>query len=324
MKLHPFYIIQYYAASWRNDISITISPSRLNLAVMSSKVPMPMSNHHIQQIRRRNCRTSRTSVDCIKLGILFQTSNEFELDPLPAIFYRLLHQLDSKLCQRLHQTTLPAPFCASWHTERPGYCSLRISSIYPPLSRLLMNVPNQITALDGIDYHEQAILPVYAAINDQCRYEDLFCTSTLTDPIRQIDCRMSSPCSLVSAWPTFSAIFNSLWNRWNTYAPSTLSIEIKELTEQNVEVSSAKLKIIRRNIDKNDGGAFQFGWTGYQVIWLTEVPSAQVDSAIRTLCQFSRYSGIGRKTAFGFGRVELQVLPDRSDSAKYGSRVDHV
>jgi CRISPR-associated endoribonuclease Cas6 len=101
--------------------------------------------------------------------------------------------------------------------------------------------------------------------------------------------------------PDPSLIFKSLLRKWNTFSPESLkfkNIPIKLLSE-NLQIGGLWIKTEKKIVLRT--GKLT-GFTG-RVFINARTSNQNLLKAINTLSLFSEFSGVGRKTTMGFGKV---------------------
>lgn len=100
----------------------------------------------------------------------------------------------------------------------------------------------------------------------------------------------------IQPFPLPELVFNSLWRRWNIFAPEKLQFPP---IEWNGVVSAYELKTYAM---KMEGGA-EIGAEGTIRYRFTDSEQAKIATI---LAQFACFAGIGRKTAMGMGQVAIK------------------
>lgn len=126
-------------------------------------------------------------------------------------------------------------------------------------------------------------------------YKDLF---NLT-PEKTINFRFHSPTSFkqnncIQPFPLPELVFSNLLRRWNTFAPKEYHFPKVEWQGMTAAYD-LKTKVMKTEV--NEIGSV--GWVRY------EFKDAEQARIATVLSNFANYSGIGRKTAKGMGRVQL-------------------
>jgi len=101
----------------------------------------------------------------------------------------------------------------------------------------------------------------------------------------------------IQTLPLPELVFDSLWRRWNVYAPAELQFPA---VEWQGLISAYELKT---HALKMEGGA-EIGATG----WVRyRFPDPEQARLATILAHFAFFSGVGRKTAMGMGQTRLSV-----------------
>ncbi|WP_017659642.1 CRISPR-associated endoribonuclease Cas6 [Baaleninema simplex] len=124
---------------------------------------------------------------------------------------------------------------------------------------------------------------------------------------RDIQLRFCSPTSFkqkqgIQTFPLPELVFDSLWRRWNEFAPESEKLPEADWTGW-VAAYDLKTKALpmRKGVEL---GAV--GWVRYRF------PDAETQQVASTLARFAEFAGVGRKTAQGLGSTKLETQPDSS------------
>lgn len=119
------------------------------------------------------------------------------------------------------------------------------------------------------------------------------------NPEKTIGCRFHSPTSFkqdncIQPFPLPELVFSNLLRRWNTFAPT--EYQFAKIEWQGMTAAyDLKTKVMKKEV-KEIGSV---GWVKY------EFKDAEQARIATILANFANYSGLGRKTALGMGRVHL-------------------
>lgn len=99
-------------------------------------------------------------------------------------------------------------------------------------------------------------------------------------------------------FPGSSLIWGSLLEKWNAFAPITISSELKDYADEHIAIARYNLHTSIINL----ANAKQVGFTGKcQYLCLTR--DSQWLRQINALADFALYSGVGAKTTMGMGQT---------------------
>ena len=98
-------------------------------------------------------------------------------------------------------------------------------------------------------------------------------------------------------------IFKSLLRRFNRFSPIKISPEVLKIIKERVIVSGCWIKTKKVELMK---GAKITGFTG-RVYLYSYCTDKEFLKNLGVLLAFSQFSGVGRKTTMGFGKVKLVV-----------------
>ena len=149
--------------------------------------------------------------------------------------------------------------------------------------------------------HEFTLIGVDSLPTDNSRaqlttYQELF---EYSNPCLEIKLKLLSPTSFkqnncIQPFPLPELVFSNLLRRWNTFAPAEY-----QFPQINWQGMTAAYDLKTRIIKKEVAEIGSVGWVKY------EFKDAEQARIATTLAHFANYSGIGRKTALGMGRVQF-------------------
>ena len=124
----------------------------------------------------------------------------------------------------------------------------------------------------------------------------------------EIKLKLLSPTSFkqnncIQPFPLPELVFSNLLRRWNTFAPE--EYQFPQIDWQGMTAAyDLKTQVIKKEVAEIGS----LGWVKY------EFKDAEQAKIATTLANFSNYSGIGRKTALGMGRVLFQSTVNSQQS----------
>lgn len=251
-------------------------------------------------------------------------------DVLHGFFFSLLPE---KLAEELHQKTQYQPF-AIWapqifnktkflkkensNSEKTYNFNLTISFLKEELfSPFLLGLfENSKSYYLGPFIAELVLLPGSVILRDQyCNYDDFLQTSSKP----YLYFKFITPTVLKKngkdlAQPEVSTIFKSLIQKWKTFSPYRISVNLKKALESGI-------KIIHNEI-RQQKILFSFGnkiltFRG-EVIFSCEGASEEELRWLCALSAFSEFAGVGRKTTMGLGMVSFKAMDSPEEVLSHG------
>jgi len=246
---------------------------------------------------------------------------------LHAVALQLLRSADATLAQEVHTGDGPRPFsvCGPFVGDDERLAPrlvpatsyrLRISALTAPTAAALARAleperrPVEL-ALDEVIVRLERV----EATTDT--YEGLRDRYFPTGPVRRtIELTFLTPTSFHSGGkdvplPLPELVFGSLLERWNAYAPFTLSPGVRDFARECVGIAHYDLKAWVVNVAGGRHAGF-VGRCGYRVLRYDPYWTR----ALCLLADFAFYSGVGIKTGMGMGacrRSDLdRPVPDRA------------
>jgi CRISPR-associated endoribonuclease Cas6 len=98
--------------------------------------------------------------------------------------------------------------------------------------------------------------------------------------------------------PLPSLLFGSLLERWNTFSPYTIPLDLRSIAEGEVAISSFTLESAAA---AGKDSSLQIGGYG-RIKYRYLGNDQQVARALHMLADYARYSGVGMKTTMGMGQ----------------------
>lgn len=255
-----------------------------------------------------------------------------------ACFLASLRRINPALSAAIHDGSQLKPFTASnllhdgrgelvdLHPQRTY--DLRVTSLHPDLTQIVTNGLVPMWLDEGITLHDQP-LRVEAISTDPTgetwagatTYADLRGQHTTINPrpARQIRLHFASPTCFKKTgqqmipFPLPSYVFNSLIDRWNAFAGSELSPELREFVEEHVTVSDYNTHTRRISFERSGRGAVT-GFVGH-VTYAVGLPGDTLAQQVHMLAAYALYSGVGARTTMGLGQARVVSAERRSGAA---------
>jgi len=121
--------------------------------------------------------------------------------------------------------------------------------------------------------------------------------------------------SVTTMFPTRTAVFGSLFGKWNNTAPEALQLDVdrETLAASVIEKPDARSyqthSVLVNRVDDADGNPrpiFKQGFSG-SCTYEFKNASDSVQNAVTALALFAEYSGVGSAVARGCGNVDVEV-----------------
>lgn len=254
-----------------------------------------------------------------------------------AWFLNALRRLDPALSQTIHDESGPKPFTVSnligvGHEEvitlrRDQTYRLRITTLHPDLTHLVLNGLLPMWLSEGINLHDQPFR-VLAAITDPASepwadmttYSALFGQEGLNPLGRELPRTLHFIFGAPTAFnktvgesgvkaqinlPQPELVFGSLYERWKHYAGINLHPDLPAFVRECVLVTYHQIETQRVSFERASKGAVTgfVGRVGFQVA----VRDAFWRQQFNTLSAFALYSGVGIRTGMGLGQVRVKI-----------------
>lgn len=211
--------------------------------------------------------------------------------------FRWFANTNPQLAATLQQVS-PLPLTLGTYPARGGWklnISLLRGELFAPLLWGMSAELGREIELDG--------MPVRLSSRVDRVASNCYTTIARQSPQNTLTLRFFSPTSFkqrdkIQPFPLPEFVFDSLRRRWNQFAPQSLHFSP---VEWQGLVSAFDLTTKTRQFNGNP----QIGCVGWVRYEFRDRHQAEIAT---TLAQFARFSGIGRKTAFGMGQA---VLTDR-------------
>ena len=100
-------------------------------------------------------------------------------------------------------------------------------------------------------------------------------------------------------FPLPELVFKGLVKKWNTFSPIPISVDLRKFYNL-LKVSKYSLRSYKVEFSK--AGKLTAFW-GYAIYDLSEVKDREARKWFSVLLNFARWSGVGRKTTMGLGKV---------------------
>jgi len=101
--------------------------------------------------------------------------------------------------------------------------------------------------------------------------------------------------------PDPKLVFKSLVRKWIKFSDYPLDIDLREVIENKIFISGAWIKTIKVDLGRN---AKITGFTGRTVFYI-DCEDKKILKWLNALAYFGEFSGVGRKTTMGFGKVRF-------------------
>ena len=207
-------------------------------------------------------------------------------------FFQWIGNASPKLAETLHSSD-NLPLTISNRISRDNCLEIRITLLTRELlSPLLLGLSQDLGKKIAI-----AKIPCWLRpqidLASTTSYKDLFNKT----PENIISFRFYSPTSFkqnncIQPFPLPELVFSNLLRRWNTFAPQ--EYQFPKVEWQGMTAAyDLKTKVMRKEVTEIGS----VGWIRY------EFKNSEQARIATTLAHFANYSGIGRKTALGMGRV---------------------
>ena len=105
-------------------------------------------------------------------------------------------------------------------------------------------------------------------------------------------------------------IFKNLIRRWNAFSPQKIDYKVLQYVKENVVVSGCWIRSQKTQISQS---AKITGFCGR--VFLYAVKSSDENKVLNSLLKFAEFSGVGRKTTMGFGKVRLVRKAEDAEEA---------
>lgn len=197
-----------------------------------------------------------------------------------------------------------------------------LTTLHREVTHLTLNtvVPEWIKS--GFDLHGQAVRVSHADI-ETTSFETILAESRAMTK-RYIAMRFTTPTSTkksrrrgenderrdsqIVPLPMPDRIFNSLYDRWNHFAPQPLPEALKAFIEDDISIKNCNIHTHYVDRERaNKGGTV--GFMGDVTFYCTS--NEQLGYA-HALAAFAMYSGVGIKTTQGMGVVEMQPIREKA------------
>jgi len=256
-----------------------------------------------------------------------------------AWFLDQIRQVDTALAAELHVPNAPRPFTTSplWPpSATPGQdrlllsagetCHLRLTSVSPPLSDLLLSKlapawQRSRVGLAGLDLlcTGVALTGAEHPRAGQVSYAELIETAEHSPAPRYVTLGFVSPTTFRRSPPADSAfshaarevplplpalLFGGLLSSWNAFAPQPLPPELRTFARECVAVASYSLRTEVVEFGRGSRGRVR-GFVGTCRFAIRHNDPAW-RRRIALLASFAPFSGVGWSTTMGLGQVSLE------------------
>lgn len=251
-----------------------------------------------------------------------------------ALLLQMLRWQDPALAQQLHDIQGPKPLTVSplhGRMERRGaFVAVSPSEVYwlrltilreelfARLLDALINLPNdRDLLLEAAAFRLHRVLTTPGE-TEWANFDSFDGLLARARPERRLRLAFHSPTAFRSggqrnvALPMPGLVFGSLLARWNEFAPSPLSEDLRRQAEEGLLI--ARYRLETRMLDF--GKYKEMGFEGECEYELQAAVAPAAAAQLATLADFAYYSGVGAKTAMGMGQARRlkdgRIVPDRA------------
>lgn len=222
--------------------------------------------------------------------------------PLPPNLWEACHALvfdwlkltDPALATQLHSAAV-SPLRLNYRLDRDRqrlflYISLLQGELLAPL---LWGIHQQFGQAFAIAKIACQLQPNFRRIQ-QATWDSLAATT----PQKKVHLVLHSPTSfkragIIESFPLVDLVFNSLWRRWNAFAPTNLQFSEVHWSAMVAAYDLKTVAVFFNNLIEIGAK----GWVRY------EFPDPEQAAIATVLAQFANFAGVGRKTPYGMGHV---------------------
>jgi len=101
--------------------------------------------------------------------------------------------------------------------------------------------------------------------------------------------------------PDPGTVFKSLYRKWTTYSPVKLPEGLQEVIHNKLALTGCWIKTRKISLSEK---AKALGFTG-RAVFYTKEKDEKLLQALNALALFAEFSGVGKKTTMGMGRVRI-------------------
>lgn len=282
--------------------AIPVLPETQNYPLLLQSICQQLGNQTTIQQEDKHYEISGIEVDTddlYDLRLTLQPDSPLPKDPnraIHALFFQWLTNTDSKLAETLHSSD-NLPLTISNRVFKDNRLEIRITLLTRQLlSPLLLGLSQDLGKKIAIAKIPCLLKPQIDLANTSS-YKDLFNIS----PEKTLSFRFHSPTSFkqdnfIQPFPLPELVFSNLLRRWNAFAPA--EYHFPKVNWQGMTAAyDLKTKVIKKEV--NEIGSV--GWVKYE---FKDDEQARIATILAT---FANFSGIGRKTALGMGRIQFSV-----------------
>ena len=250
------------------------------------------------------------------------------------LLLQVVDQQDPALARSLHEENELRPFSASTLMGRFAHGSpvsdqtytLRFTALTAPLTELLLAAaepggslsPGAMVTLDYLPFQISAAASraeehPWAAL---ASYQELFTAHLLVSAApRRVSLQLASPLTFRSAGrsqplPLPELVFGSLLERWNSFAPAALPLEVRRYAAECLNISRFKLR--SQAVALKEGG-LRIGSVG-EVTYTSANFDRYWMSLVNGLAAFAQFSGVGAGISAGLGQCRrMENLSTETD-----------
>ena len=236
--------------------------------------------------------------DLYDLRLTLQSESPFPKDSnraIHALFFQWIANANPQLAETLHQSD-NLPLTISHRILRNNDLEIRISLLSRQLlTPFLLGISQDLGKQIAIA-KIPCLLNLLIDLTSTTSYKDLFNKT----PDKTINFRFHSPTSFkqnnrIQPFPLPELVFSNLLRRWNTFAPA--EYHFPKIDWQGMTAAyDLKTKVIKKEVT-------EIGCVGWVRYVFKNEEQAKVANILANLANFS---GVGRKTALGMGRVQFK------------------
>ena len=278
--------------------AIPVLPDTQNYPLLLQSICQQLGNQTTIQQGDRYYEISGVEVDpddLYDLRLTLQPDLPFPKDSnraIHALFFQWIANVNAKLAQTLHNSH-NLPLTISSRILRDKRLEIRITLLTRQLLSPLLLGLNQDLGQKIAIAKIPCLLELQIDLTSTSSYKNLF----NTPPERTVRFRFYSPTSFkhngcIQPFPLPELVFSNLLRRWNTFAPAEYhfpKVEWRGMTA----AYNLKTKVIKKEVTEIGS----LGWVKYE---FKDKEQARIATI---LANFANFSGVGRKTALGMGRV---------------------
>lgn len=280
--------------------AIPVLPETENYPFLLQSICQQLGNQTVIQQGDKHYEVSGVEVDIddlYDLRLTLQPELPFPKHPnraIHALFFQWIANVNPKLAKTLHDSD-KLPLTISSRVFRDNRLGIRITLLTRQLlSPLLLGLSQDLGEKIAIA-KIPCLLEPQIDLTSTSSYKNLF----NTPPEKTVSFRFHSPTSFkhngcIQPFPLPELVFSNLLRRWNTFSPAEYHFSKVEWQGMTAAYD-LKTKVIETEVTEIGS----VGWVRYE---FKDREQAKIASI---LSDFANYSGVGRKTAKGMGKVQF-------------------